>query len=262
MSLQKFAPHTLFAFQLVAHLALVYGVITFSLNEWLVVLFIYFLTGCIGVSMTYHRLLSHGAYKSPKWLERFGTLCATYGLIGSSLAWVNNHRAHHYHADRAGDPHSPLLFGFIKVQWFSMFYSKSYFRFVKKLIKDPFHTFMHRHYFTIHASILLILLLTLGWHFAALLYLAPAAVLWNAGSLINTLCHNKRLGYVNFQVKDNSRNNPILGLLVWGEGWHNNHHKFPARASFTQKWWELDISYLLISAINRLSNAGIRAKQF
>ena len=241
----------LFLFQIIAHISLVWAFFNFGLYEWLTVFFIYFLTGCIGVSITLHRYYSHKSFK-PKynWLEKIGSICSVWGLIGSPISWVNNHRAHHRHADKQGDPHSPFVFGYIKVQWLSMFYTHPKLQYVNQMVRDPFHRFLHRRYYHIHALILLSLLLIGGWYWATLLYLAPAAILWNAGSSINTLCHSV-LGYTNHKVNDYSKNNVILGYLVWGEGWHNNHHYRPANKNFQIRPWEFDVSYQVIRLIEQ-----------
>jgi stearoyl-CoA desaturase (delta-9 desaturase) len=83
------------------------------------------------------------------------------------------------------------------------------------------------------------------------LYIVPAVVLWNAGSLINTVCHTPFLGYRRYKVPDNSTNNPVLGLLMWGEGWHNNHHRFQSRANIGERWYEIDIGYYIIKLIKK-----------
>ena len=247
----SFASLSLFFLQLVAHVALVYGIFYFTVTEWCSVLFVYFLTGCIGVSITLHRYMSHAAFRMPRYMEIIGVMCSTYGIIGSSLAWVNNHRAHHRYADREGDPHSPVVHGFLKVQWFSMFISATKFKYMRKFIADSYHVFMHRYYFVIHSVLILLFLTIADWHTMAVWYLAPAAVLWNAGSCINTLGHSP-LGYLNHNVRDHSRNNLFLGYFVWGEGWHNNHHYLPARETFQDRWWELDISAMMIKLISLL----------
>ena len=78
-------------------------------------------------------------------------------------------------------------------------------------------------------------------------YLFPAAILWNTGSAINTLGHS--VGYKKYQTNDMSQNNLILALLTWGEGFHNNHHRYPRSFYFGRSWYEIDISGLLINAI-------------
>jgi fatty-acid desaturase len=249
--MNKYGAIILLLCQVVAHAALFYGFFTFSLAEWGYVFLVYFITGCLGMSITFHRLLSHCAFKSPRWFEIFGTLAASYGLTGSSLAWVNNHRAHHRYADTDKDPHAPSHIGYTKVQWGSMFTSATRLRYVKHIRRDKFHIFMHRYYFHFHAVILLCITVLFGLHAAAVFYLAPAAVLWNAGSFINTICHS-RFGYTNYNVRDKSKNNFVLGVFMWGEGWHNNHHARPGAAKFGRLWFELDISWYMIRIIKKL----------
>lgn len=72
-------------------------------------------------------------------------------------------------------------------------------------------------------------------------------------SALNSIAHT--LGTRPFRLRDNSRNNPILGLLVWGEGWHHNHHAFPSSASFGLSWYRIDISYWFILALKGLGLA-------
>ena len=199
------------------------------------------------MSITYHRLLTHKSFKTNKFFEYFGTLCATLGLTGSSITWTAAHRQHHINADRINDPHSPLILGYFKAQWLSM---NSPINIIKSpVIADSFHRFTHRYYIVLNL-VWCTILYYIGGQWAILtLYLVPAAVLWNAGSLINTICHTKILGYRNYSTPDCSVNNPILGIFMWGEGWHNNHHRFQNRSKIGEKWWELDIGYWIIRLI-------------
>ena len=241
----------LFIFQAIAHVGLVWGVFNFEWSDWLVIVGIYFLTGCIGVSVTLHRFHSHRSFKFKyDWVERIGSFLSVWGMIGSPLSWVNNHRAHHRYADKPGDPHSPQIWGVIRVQWFSMFFTHQKLEFVSKMIRDPYHRWLHRYYYHIHLIILLSLLSLGGIWLTVLVYLAPAAILWNAGSMINTVCHSNQ-GYINHEVNDSSKNNLLLGYLVWGEGWHNNHHWRPASKTFKIKSWEFDMSYQIIRVLEQ-----------
>ena len=192
--------------------------------------------------MTFHRLLSHNSYNSPKWFYYLGTLCGFYGLTGSPIAWAAVHREHHRYTDKELDPHSPLHKSFISIQWLSMFETPKV-RYVPDLLKDKFQVFLHKNYFYIHACIAITFLL-IDPFMLVYLYLVPAAILWNAGSFINTLTH--MFGYRNYDTKDNSKNLFLLGFLMWGEGWHNNHHASPTNSQFGKKWWEIDIGGFLI----------------
>jgi fatty-acid desaturase len=238
----------LLSFQLAAHIGLVYQILHGTIEQWVVTLAVYFVTGCFGMTMTYHRLLSHKSWNAPHWFERFGTLCGFYGLTGSSIAWVAIHREHHRHTDKDGDPHAPGLKGFFAVQWLSMF-EKPNPKYALHLVKDSFHMKLHNYYFILHAAIACSLWLTIGLDMMIAVYLAPAAILWNAGSFINTLTH--MVGYRNHHTQDNSTNIWWLGYIMWGEGWHNNHHAHPSNANFSERWWELDIGGIFIKLLRK-----------
>lgn len=249
--MNKYDKYYLFLFQVIAHIALVWSIFNFSLSNWGISFFVYFLTGALGVSITYHRLLSHNSFVPKENWEKLGTLFAFWGLVGSSIAWVNNHKTHHRYTDQDKDPHSPIKMGFFTVQFLSMFHSATGLRYVVSLVRDKFHLFLHKNYYILHAIILLLLLSLVGWKITAMIYLTPAALLWNAGSFVNSIGHLNILSYRNHETNDNSQNNIVLGYLMWGEGWHNNHHNKAAKAKFGEKWWEFDISYFLISKFLR-----------
>lgn len=239
----------LFGMQALAHLAFVYLVFNGTPGDWLICFAVYFVTGCFGITMTYHRLLSHKAWNAPNWWYYFGSLCGAYGLVGSPLAWVSTHRAHHRDSDGPTDPHSPIQKPWWRVQWFSMFDAVGL-RYGLDLLRNHFQMTLHKQYFMLHATVIVAFLLI---NPALLIpaYLAPAALLWNAGSCINTINH--KYGYRNYETKDNSQCNLILGFFVFGEGWHNNHHAFPASASFQSKWWEFDLGYWFVKKVEYVS---------
>lgn len=234
--------HPLLLAQIICHISIAPMVLLADVSNWLFSLIVYFFTGCVGMSMTYHRFLSHRSWKAPRWLEVFGTLCATIGLTGSSLAWCSVHREHHKRSDTIKDPHSPWFQKWWRVQFLSMLH-KPKISFMKDKLKDPFHRFIHKNYFPIN------FLYGMGCFlmdpFAVIYaYLFPAAFLWNAGSAVNTVGH--LCGYRNFYCKDKSKNNPLLAFITWGEGWHNNHHQRPSKFYFGIKWYELDIAGAVI----------------
>ena len=233
--------------QVLAHLGLIYQLFNGSALAWGLTLLVYFFTGCIGMTVTYHRLLSHRSWKSPAWFEYFGTFCGIWGLTGSSVGWVAIHREHHKYTDTNQDPHSPIYKNFMQIQFLSMF-EKANPRYVRDLLRNPFHAKLHIHYFKIHLAIILTLFL-INPLLLISCYLAPAAILWHAGSFINTINH--LTGYRNYATNDNSKNYMFLGYAVWGEGWHNNHHNDPGNANFKKQWWELDIGYLCIKLLTR-----------
>lgn len=239
--------YLLLAFQILAHISLIAAIFTFSLSDWGISFFIYFLTGCLGISITFHRYLSHKSWKAPKWWIYVGSLLGFWGIVGSPIAWANNHIAHHRYVDTEKDPHSPKWMPWWKVQWFSMLTSFQSFRFAVKNI-NPFQIFLHKYYFLLHFLILISLFFAGGLYLVMVVYLVPSAILWNIASLINTVNHSK-FGYRNFETKDSSVNNILTGFLAWGEGWHNNHHARPGNSSFGFLKSEFDISYHIIRVL-------------
>lgn len=241
------APQKLFLFQLIAHLSLVPMIIYASFEEYLISFIVYFFTGCFGMTMTYHRLLSHRSWQAPRWFWYFGTLCAVFGLTGSPIAWAAVHREHHRFSDTDKDPHCPERIGFLKAQWGSMFCPVKV-KYVTDLLKDRFLLFIHKHYFKINMVWALICFLIEPFA-VVYLYLFPAFLLWNMGSFIITLTH--MFGYEVEGTPDKSKNIFFLGYLLWGEGWHANHHKDPNNPVFSNRWWELDLGGVFIRIISR-----------
>ena len=244
---------SLFAAQFIAHSSFVYFLFSSSLWEWGVVALVYFCNGCIGMTATYHRLLSHRAWNCPPVVEYFGVLCATIGLTGSAISWVAIHRKHHKHTDEEMDPHSPLHKGFFYCQWLSMFESVQL-RYVPDLVRQKFYLFQHRYYFPInflYASVIGLI------DSRALLYawLVPACILWNAGSSIVTLSH--LFGSNPHGLKCRARNLWPLGLVVFGEGWHNNHHAFPSRSRFSESLFQIDIGHWYIWLVTRFAGVWL-----
>lgn len=238
----------LLLFQIMAHVCLIYALFSFAPFEWAISFFIYFLTGCLGISVTYHRYLAHKSWNAPKWWIYLGSVLGFYGITGSPIAWANNHVAHHRYVDTDKDPHSPKIMPWWKVQWFSMLTPYENFRFAIKNM-NPFQNMLHKYYFLFHSIILLSFLVFGGLHITAIFYLVPAAILWNLSNLVNTLNHS--IGYRNHDTNDSSTNHVVTGILSWGEGWHNNHHAKSGKAQFGEKWWEFDISYLFISLLKQ-----------
>lgn len=239
--------YLLFTFQLIAFLSLIPMIMYATPLQWLVTGVVYSFMGCIGATAIFHRLLTHRSYQAPKWWEYFGTLCGTLGGYGSSLVWVAIHRAHHRYVDTDRDPHSPKHKGWFRVQFLIMFNQPSI-KLVPDLLRSNFHTAMHKYYWLIHA-VYAGILYSIDPFAVVYAHLVPSCLIFNAGGLINNWGHT--WGWQDHTGKDTSRNNPILGYLVFGEGWHNNHHSDPKNWNFSEKWWQLDLAALLIKGIKK-----------
>lgn len=230
-------PHTLLAAQFIAHLALVWMLVFGTAYMWIAALFVFFLNGCLGMTMTYHRLLSHKAWQPPKWIEYTFAYLAGIGLTGSAISWVSIHRKHHRFTDQLEDPHSPKHKSWFYCHFLSMF-SPVEPKYAVDLFRQKFYTQQHKYYF-LYAILWGLGMVILFQDLYALMYawLAPAAILWNAGSTIVSVSHRKGTVF----------NDTILGLLVWGEGYHKNHHDFPRESRFGK----YDLGGVLIELIEK-----------
>lgn len=228
-------PYTLLVAQIVAHISIIPMILYGSWYHWLIAVFVYFLNGCLGMTMAYHRLLSHRAWKCPKFLEKVFVMFAGIGMTGSAISWIAIHRAHHRFNDTDKDPHSPLFKGWFWTHWLSMF-AKVDVRYVPDLLKQNFYVWQHKHYFTIIAIYAGILYLVDPF---ALIYawLVPSMLLWNGGSTIVSISHRK----------GGPHNDLLLAILIWGEGYHANHHD-DAKAS---RFGKYDLGGIIIEFIEK-----------
>jgi len=205
----------------------------------------------------YHRYFSHRTFRTSCTVQfLFGVLGAASVQRGP-LWWAAHHRHHHRHADTEHDPHSPTQRGFFwsHAGWFL---TRRGFRTdwsaVPDLRRFPELRLIDR--FDVLVPVLLALGLflvgrwlgashpELGTSGAQLLiwgFFVSTVALFHATVTINSLAH--RFGTRRFATRDNSRNNWLLALLTFGEGWHNNHHHFPGSARQGFRWWELDLTY-------------------
>jgi len=225
-----------------------------------------------GITVGFHRLLTHRSFETYRWVRAIWTWLGALAVQGSPLVWCAVHRKHHQVSDLPGDPHSPVLYGrgwwsairgffYAHTGWlFSAHWSfPDLKRYVPDLLKDRLLVGVDRMYY-IWVILSLALptvvggLWTLSWTGAFLGFLwgglVRIFVVQHITFSINSLCH--MFGRREYQSGDDSRNNLLCGLLAQGEGWHNNHHAFPTSARHGLKWWQIDTSWWVICAMRRL----------
>jgi stearoyl-CoA desaturase (delta-9 desaturase) len=237
------------------------------------------LYGGLGINIAYHRLLSHRSFQCPLWLERVLVLFALCCLEDAPASWVATHRAHHNDSDEQPDPHSPLVnFFWAHVGWLLVENRQTrclsaYERYARDILRDPFYLRLERSLLPIwiylaHAAayflagVLVVAAagggVASGVQFGLSLLvwgvLARTVCVWHISWSVNSLTH--LVGYKSYETHDNSRNSWLVALLTSGEGWHNNHHADPASASNSHRWWELDLIYLFICALERCGLAS------
>jgi len=218
-----------------------------------------------GITIGYHRLLSHRSFSCPKAVEHFWVFWGYLAFEGSPIWWATMHRAHHRHVDTELDPHSPR-FGFFN-SFLGWTMHPTYLSHIdpntqsRDLTNDPVYRFLeqdgnwnraHAMNFALGFGFRAILWALFGWQIALASLLAGYAVL-QIPLMLNVFCHMPKLGYKNYNSTDDSVNVPFVGILALGEGWHNNHHAAPGSAKSGMKWWEFDASWLMISLMNKLN---------
>lgn len=221
-------------------------------------------TGSLGVCMGYHRLLTHGSFKTYRPIRWMLAFLGGLSGEGSALAWVANHRKHHKYSDHDGDPHSPrdgkwwAHMTWFMPNWGEKLNKELLERYAGDLLKDPMMRFLHKMFLPSHI-ILGVMLFTLGY-FGTFLGLKGgwfdglSMMFWGMGVrmvyvmhvtwFVNSATH--LWGYRNYETSDDSTNLWWVGLLAFGEGWHNNHHAYQRVASQGHKWWEFDPTYWVI----------------
>jgi stearoyl-CoA desaturase (delta-9 desaturase) len=240
------------------------------LDVWLFLGF--YLIGGVGISIGYHRLLSHRSFETRPAVRALFAFFGALAIQGPPIAWVADHRLHHSVADTEGDPHSPHLqdgagwvaalrgFFHAHVGWLlHPVHRPNPVRYAPDLIREPSMRFLTRHYLAV-AMIGLIAPALIGYAVGGTLVAAVTGLLW--GGLVrvlvlhhvtwsvNSICHI--FGERRFETRDRSRNFAPLAVLSMGEAWHNNHHAFPTSARHGLRWWEVDVSGMLIAGMARL----------
>src|SRR5829696_7936556 len=224
-------------------------------NSWLhvsdlIVLFICYLLTGFGITVGFHRLFTHRAFKTSTPVRATLAVLGSMAIEGPVISWVADHRKHHVFSDVEGDPHSPHvdfghgLKGALKglahahLGWLFVHTQRGLkTRYAPDLLKDPVVRFVDRT-FLLWVAVGLLVPFFLGWAIGGSIHSALTGLLW--GGLvrmlvlhhvtysINSLCHF--FGRRPHDTGDESRNVAWLSVLSFGESWHNNHHAFPRSA--------------------------------
>jgi stearoyl-CoA desaturase (delta-9 desaturase) len=220
-----------------------------------------YVTRMLGITVFYHRGFAHRAFKMSRPVQLGGAILGAAAAQRGPLWWTATHRVHHRFTDRPGDPHSPVVDGFLQSHVGWLFRSPAAApNNVADLARFPELRFVDRYH---HIAPILTALATFGVG-AILGKLAPGlhtsgpqmlvwgffvstTLLYHATFSVNSVAH--RFGRRRFATDDASRNNGLVALLTLGEGWHNNHHRFPASARQGLARLELDPSWWLIQVM-------------
>jgi stearoyl-CoA desaturase (delta-9 desaturase) len=232
----------------------------------LVVAFSLYVMRAMGVTTGFHRLLAHRSFKTGRVMQFILALCGSLAIQGGPLWWVSHHRAHHRDTDTELDIHSPVTKGF----WQShMGWMMSHAAFnenganSRDLHKFPELKFLQR-YYVWNIVIQIVAMFALGSALNSMFpewgtsgaqmlvwgFFISTVVTWHVTFMVNSVCH--RWGGRPHNTGDASTNNVFVGVLAFGEGWHNNHHQFPFSARHGLRWWQLDLTWWLLKLLERL----------
>ena len=238
----------------------------------LIILVVMYMITAVGITVGFHRLLTHRAFASYPWVERTFAVLGSLSVQGSVMDWVADHRKHHAHTDREGDPHSPHVghgsglsgLWHAHVGWLLETQGQAdWKKYAAELYEDPAMRAIGRSFPQL-AVLSLLIPTVAGW---ALHDFTAAGALrglvW--GGLVriffvhhvtwsvNSVCHF--FGSRRFDLEDHSTNVGWLAVLSLGESWHHNHHAFPRSAYHGLRWWEIDVSGLIIAGMQRVGLA-------
>jgi stearoyl-CoA desaturase (delta-9 desaturase) len=247
------------------HVGAVWALFTFSWANLIAFAIMWWLTGSVGVGLSYHRQLTHGSFQTAPWLKRVLAIFGSMALQGSPNDWVATHRIHHAFCETDKDPHSPRHGKYwAHVGWVTKGTSQDNSeeiekRYIPDLLKDKFLVGLSKYWYipTIVAGIILglvggwsmvlwgiFLTTTLGWHFT-----------W----FVNSVTHV--WGSRRFETRDDSTNNGWVAAVSFGEGWHNNHHAYPTSARHGLTWREIDVNWIQIKILEKMGLAW-KLKEF
>ena len=226
----------------------------------------------LGLSLGYHRLFAHRSLVTFRPVECVLMFLGCMAGI-APFHWIAIHRLHHRHSDHDGDPHSPVVWagrrlGGLRGFWHAHFgwYRTYGYVYPASAIRDLTRrrdlAFIDAHWF---------LWCLLGWALPALAGLAVGGTVYDAlvgflgGGLLRQFFVTQStyaIGSIGhlwgsrpYETSDDSRNNALLGIIVLGEGWHNNHHAFPYSARFGFRWWQMDFTWCVICIMERVGLA-------
>jgi len=239
----------------------------------LVILVVMYMVVYLGLTVGYHRCFAHRGFKAVPSVRYLLGVLGSMNVQGPLVFWVSTHRRHHQFSDKPGDPHSPQLHGvslrarvagfwYAHMGWLFSADLTNTALYAKDLLRDSAMRSVNRFY---PLWVLLGLLIPVG---LGVLFIGGVDGAWRGllwGGLVrvfiayhgtwalNSLTHV--VGKRSFRTTDHSHNISWLALLTLGEGWHNNHHAFPYSAVLGLKWWQLDISALVIRTLEHLGLA-------
>ncbi len=217
-----------------------------------------------GITGVYHRYFSHRSYKTSRWFQFVLAVLGASSAQKGPIWWASHHRHHHQHSDTEEDIHPPRIYGlwWAHVGWvLSTQFVETRWELVKDLVRFPELRLLDKYH--ILAPFALALAVTgvgaglehywpeLGTSAGQLFvwgFCVSTTLLYHGTFCINSLAH--MLGRPRFVTGDDSKNSFILAIITLGEGWHNNHHRYPGSERQGFYWWEIDIAHYTLKVLS------------
>ncbi len=201
------------------------------------------------ITAGYHRYFSHRTYRTSRVMQFALALLGTAALQKGPLWWAAVHRNHHQHTDDSGDPHSPRSGFYHAHQGWIVGADWEHTRpeHVRDLARYPELRWLDRWHMVGPLLTAALCYAIAGWGGVVWGFLLSTTLCWHATYSINSLAH--RMGRRRYETGDDSRNSFFLALLTLGEGWHNNHHFHQSCTRQGFYWWEIDITYYILRAM-------------
>lgn len=247
-----------FIYMITLHGMCVFAPMTFSWPMVGLFLATYYATGCLGITLSFHRQLSHRSFTTPKWLEYLCAYCGVLAGQGGPIEWISNHRYHHLHTDTALDLHSPYE-GFWWSHWGWIFDKKIASDRVGEraniadLSSQPFYRWLEKTYPFHLVGMFGVLYLFGGFPAVVWGGCFRLVFLYHVTWFVNSAAHV--WGKQSYATNDLSRNNWWVAALAFGEGWHNNHHAFEFSARHGLDPKQFDFTWQVIRLLNALGLA-------
>ena len=200
----------------------------------------------IAITAGYHRYFSHRSYRLGRVSQFVLAFLGTTAAQKGPLWWAAHHRAHHKNSDTEADIHSPIRgFWWSHVGWILCDkYNKTDSDAIKDFTRYPELVWLDKHDWVGPWSLGIACYLIAGWSGLIIGFFASTIVLWHATFCVNSLAHV--FGRRVYETTDTSRNSVIVALITSGEGWHNNHHRYPWSARQGFHWWQVDVTYYVL----------------
>jgi stearoyl-CoA desaturase (delta-9 desaturase) len=228
----------------------------FSWTAVAVALFLHWVTGCLGITLGWHRLVAHRSFQTPKWVEYFLVFCGSLACQHGPIEWAGLHRHHHAYSDQPADHHnSGRGFWWSHMGWIfrEVPIETEIPRFTRDIANDPFYRFCEKYFLAFQIVLAVALYLLGGWSFVLWGVFVRLVAVYHCTWFVNSATH--LFGYRTYDAGDRSTNCWWVAVLTYGEGWHNNHHAFQYSARHGLQWWEIDVTWMTIQVLSWLGLA-------